>query len=803
MVFIKKDDMGKLKFTVSKETRQLAKKTSIPLARVMKTGQAILDVCAMHGVDLSKNIAVGIDVNGPMVAVDNNDLVPMPFTRDCLEYLMRDAAIKPAVMTGWDMSSMAYFCDQLLKIPSVGAVCEYGMLFKNGDKIVNLYPSNEKEALDFLSVAIDLCAADGLKFAVQGNYSTAVGPLVVEADGNGNLLSHPLVKGRIPKMDDVYAVIKKDTACEWVDGRVYFENKPENLRGIYQAFARKYPLISARYRREPQRGANWVSCVLDSVDKPGFGVTELRRLGEQLKARTGRRVMVYEDFGVDSFTRQADEGNYFKQSGLHAFGKDVFGDDDFVEIIVGDKPNDAPKVFQQTLFCSLAGSEASEYAKEKKIVYCDVGDMRDFALALRDIRRQMGKGVKHMVKGNVIVGQSGGPTSVINASLAGVVTECRRWKKCIKNVYGMHFAIEGFMKGDLLDLGAESTATIRQLVGTPGSALGSCRYKLQDKDLPHVLEMFRRYDIRYFFLAGGNDTMDTIHRVEKYCRQNGYELCGVGIPKTVDNDLFGTDHTPGYPSAARYTALTVLHSGILARDMKKVDQFVVYQSIGRDAGWLTASAALARTKDPASAPHIILLPEIPFETEKFLAEVRRVYDRVGWVSIVCGEGVKYADGTPLSATTVKDKFGNMELGAMGGGSVGLTVHRIIREAFGWRGEFQITESLPMSAADRAVKMDLDEAFKLGREAVKLAVRGVTGKMVNIIRKKGKTYGATIGTVDLAEVAVHAKPMPRDFITEDGFFVTKKFYDYAAPLVGKMPEYAKLKARPVKAPKAKS
>lgn len=793
--------MKKQGFTVSEETRILAQKAAIPRALVKRTGQAILDVCAKHGIDLTKRIAVGIDVNGPMVAVDNNDLVPMPFVRECLEYLMQDAAVKPTLMTGWDMSSMTYFRDQLLKVPEVGIVCEYGMLFKNGAKVVNLYPSDVKEALDFLSVAIDLCAADGLKVAVQGNYSTAVGPLIVEADQNGNLLSHPLVKGRIPSMEQVYEAIRKETACEWADGRVLFENKPENLRGIYQAFARQYPLISARYSREPQWGANWVSCQLDSADKPGFGMADLERLGEQIRARTGRRVMVYEDFGIDSFTRQADEGNYFKQAGLHAFGKDVFGDDDFVEIIVGDKPNDAPKVFRQTLFCSLAGTEASAYAKTKKIVHCDVGDMRDFALAMRDIRRQTalkaGKGVKRMIKGNVIVGQSGGPTSVINASLAGVVTECRRQKKAIGKVFGMHFAIEGFMKGDLLDLGAESPATIRKLVGTPGSALGSCRYKLKDADLPQILEMLKRYDIRYFFLAGGNDTMDTIHRVEKYCRENGYELYGVGIPKTVDNDLFGTDHTPGYPSAARFTALSVLQAGILARDMKKVDQFVVYQSIGRDAGWLTASAALARTKDPASAPHILLLPEIAFEKDKFLAEVKRVYDAAGWVSIVCGEGVKYADGTPVSETTAKDKFGNTELGAMGGGSVGLTVHRMIREAFGWRGEFQITESLPMSAADRAVRLDLAEAFRLGREAVKLAVSGATGKMVNLVRGKGRAYSATTGAVDLSEVAVHAKPMPRDFITENGFFVTKKFFDYAAPLAGRMPEYATLKAKPAR------
>ncbi|MCD6405132.1 MAG: diphosphate--fructose-6-phosphate 1-phosphotransferase [Planctomycetes bacterium] len=397
-----------------------------------------------------------------------------------------------------------------------------------------------------------------------------------------------------------------------------------------------------------------------------------------------------------------------------------------------------------------------------------------------------------MANNNAIIGQSGGPTSVINASLAGIIKEAAESDQ-IGHVYGMRWAIEGFMQGEVIDLERESKKTIDGLVGTPGSALGSCRHKVEDDDLPRILKMLEKYKIRYLFMIGGNDTMDTIHRVEKYCRDQGYDLVGVGVPKTVDNDLYGTDHTPGYPSAARYTALSVLHAGLLARDMKKVDQFVIYQSIGRDAGWLTAAAALAKTKDPESAPHILLLPEVDFEPEKFLAKVESVYKRFGWVSIAAGEGIKYADGTPVSASQTRDKFGNIELGAMGGSSVGLNVHRIICKHFpGWRGEFQITESLPMSAADRAVKLDLDEALMLGREAVRLAAKGVTGKMVTLKRAGSARYQATAGTADLEDVAVRAKPMPRGMLTRDGFFVTKKFYDYAEPLVGPMPAYATLK-----------
>ena len=400
-----------------------------------------------------------------------------------------------------------------------------------------------------------------------------------------------------------------------------------------------------------------------------------------------------------------------------------------------------------------------------------------------------------MLKGNAVIGQSGGPTSVINSSLAGVIAQAKK-TRAIGKIFGMRWAIEGFMRGEVVDLGRESPATIKALVGTPGSALGSCRHKVKDEDLPVILDVLRAYNVRFLFLIGGNDTMDTINRVEKYCASRGYELYGVGVPKTVDNDLFGTDHTPGYPSAARYTALSVLHAGILARDMKKVDQFVIYQSIGRDAGWLTAAAALARTADPESAPHVLLLPERAFEVDRFLQKVEDVYKKFGWVSIACGEGVKYADGTPVSASQTRDKFGNVELGAMGGTSVAMNVHKIITRNFpGWRGEFQVTESLPMSAADRAVKLDLAEAYRLGVEAAKLAARGVSGKMVSLVRSARGAYRVTVAAANLADVAVKAKPMPGAMISPDGFFVTKAFYNYAAPLVGPMPKYASLKLVP--------
>ncbi|MBN2801636.1 MAG: diphosphate--fructose-6-phosphate 1-phosphotransferase [Deltaproteobacteria bacterium] len=391
--------------------------------------------------------------------------------------------------------------------------------------------------------------------------------------------------------------------------------------------------------------------------------------------------------------------------------------------------------------------------------------------------------------GNVLMGQSGGPTSVINASLAGLITEAKK-KKYMKKIYGMHYAIEGFLQDQVVDLGAQSDEVIAGLRTTPSSGLGSCRYKLLDKDLPLVLEKLKKYDIRYLFLIGGNDSMDTVHRIEAYCQKNDYELIGVGVPKTVDNDLFGTDHTPGFGSAGRYVALSVKESGLLARDMQKVDKFVVHQCVGRDAGWLAASSALAKEK-PSDAPHIILTPENDFDDKTFIAEVERVEKAYGYVYIVCGEGVHYKDGSPVSASKTRDKFSNVEFGAMGGSSVALELHKMITNKFGWRGEFQITESLPMCGEDRASKVDKEEAFKCGQEAVKLADKGVTGVMVSMVREKGDKYKIAYKTAPLSSVAIAAKPMPASMFTKNKMFVTKKYLDYASPIIGELPKFVTL------------
>ncbi len=395
-----------------------------------------------------------------------------------------------------------------------------------------------------------------------------------------------------------------------------------------------------------------------------------------------------------------------------------------------------------------------------------------------------------MLKGKVIVGQSGGPTSVINSSLAGVVDACRDVTD-VTGAVGMRWGIEGMMAGDVVDLSAEDRQTIDALRRTPSSALGSSRHKLTDSDFPIILDRLKALDVRTIFMIGGNDTMDTIHRITAYAADQGYEMCGIGVPKTVDNDLYGTDHTPGYPSAAKYVALSVQQAGLLARDMQKVDQFVIYQSIGRDAGWLSAAAALAK-RDESDAPHLIYMPERVFDRDRFIEDVEATHKAHGFVSIVCGEGIKYADGTPVSASQTQDKFANIEYGAMGGSSVALQLHRMIADAFEWRGEFQITESLPMAAIDRAVDLDLAEAYECGQQAVQLASDGQSGVMVTLERTSNNPYACGTGTADLSHVAVRAKPMDDEFINEAGNFPSEAFLDYLRPLVGPLPDFARLK-----------
>ncbi len=394
-----------------------------------------------------------------------------------------------------------------------------------------------------------------------------------------------------------------------------------------------------------------------------------------------------------------------------------------------------------------------------------------------------------MLKGNAIIGQSGGPTSVINSSLAGVIDAAMESAN-IQQIYGMNYGIEGFMDKQIIDLGNQSAKIIKGLRKTPSSALGSSRHKIREEDFPCILDVLKTCNIRYFFLIGGNDTMDTINRIEQFCNKEGHDLIGVGIPKTVDNDLFGTDHTPGFASAARSNILNVMQAGVLARDMQKVDKFVVYQTIGRDAGWLGAATALAK-KEEDDAPHLIYTPEHVFYKDVFLNDVDECIKSYGWVSIVCGEGLKYKDGSPVSASQTKDTFKNIEFGAMGGASVGINLHQMVLNEFGFRGEFQITESLIMSDMDRAVPLDLQEAYDCGRAAVRMADNGESGYMVSIVRTGNQPYTTKMGKALLDDVAVKAKPMPPEYFNDSGNFISRAFIDYMKPLIGNLPDFVRL------------
>jgi 6-phosphofructokinase 1 len=393
------------------------------------------------------------------------------------------------------------------------------------------------------------------------------------------------------------------------------------------------------------------------------------------------------------------------------------------------------------------------------------------------------------MKGNAIIGQSGGPTSVINSSLCGLIQEGLQSKK-VEKVLGMRFGIQGFMQDEIFDLGKEDQQVIEGLRQTPSSALGSCRYALKDQDFPLIIKQLKKYNIRYFFLIGGNDSMDTIRRVEEYCQKNNYKLNGIGIPKTVDNDLCGTDHAPGFASAARYVCLSVQQAGRLARDMQRVDKYVILQTVGRNTGWLAASAALVK-KTESDAPHLIYIPERPLSRERFISEVKECINKNRWVSIVCGEGILWEDGTPVTSLQTQDNFSNIEFGAMGGGSAALTLHKIINQETKYRGEFQITESLSMCAIDRASKIDLEEAYACGVKAIQLAEEGVSGVMVSLHRISSSPYQVELKTVSLNEVALYTKPMDDKYINDQGNFVTDEYIKYIQPLVGELPRYSEL------------
>ena len=387
------------------------------------------------------------------------------------------------------------------------------------------------------------------------------------------------------------------------------------------------------------------------------------------------------------------------------------------------------------------------------------------------------------LKGACIIGQSGGPTSVINASAYGAIKTALE-SDSITRVLGALNGIKGVLDDNLIDMGKEDPEELALMKHTPSSALGSCRYKLKDPDVDdtdykRILEIFKKYDVRYFFYNGGNDSMDTCNKISKFMLKNGYECRVMGIPKTIDNDLYGTDHCPGFGSAAKYIATTCME---VYRDARVYDtgMVTIIEAMGRNAGWLAASAALATYK--GNGPDLIYLPELPFDMDKFLASVKEIYAKNGKCIAVVSEGIRDKDGVYISEyankNMAKDNFGHAQLG-------GLASYLAARckEATGAKVRGIELSLLQRCAAHVASKTDIEESFSAGKAAVENAVNGVTDKMVGFERTmENGQYKCNIKLFELSDVANTEKKVPLEWINETGDGLKQEYIDYALPLI---------------------
>jgi len=395
--------------------------------------------------------------------------------------------------------------------------------------------------------------------------------------------------------------------------------------------------------------------------------------------------------------------------------------------------------------------------------------------------------------GNAIVGQSGGPTAVINASLAGVIEEAKKHSE-IKDIYGAINGVEGILKQTIADLRSESDEVISLLPYTPSAALGSCRKKLTDDDYEALLARLKAYDIRYWFYIGGNDSADTTHKVGRLAAEAGWDMRVIGIPKTVDNDLGYTDHCPGYGSVARFNALATQGAGLDTLALHTVDTVKIVETMGRNAGWITAATALARV-EPGDPPHLIYLPERVFDEEKFLSDVeQQVAKGRGCVIAVC-EGLRDTSGQPLVSfkhAIGTDSFGHKQLGGVGDYLVNL-----IAEKLSIKARFDKAGTIQRSFAIAQSDVDVSEAKMVGEAAVRRACEGVSDKMITLERVSTDPYRCETGLADLEDVANAERPVPDEYINADGNDVTPAFIDYARPLIGDpLPPYARLALEPV-------
>ncbi len=395
-------------------------------------------------------------------------------------------------------------------------------------------------------------------------------------------------------------------------------------------------------------------------------------------------------------------------------------------------------------------------------------------------------------KGNVVVGQSGGPTAVINNSLVGVVHEAMQQSQ-MGEILGMLHGIAGILNEEFIDLRRESAQTLQVLRNTPASALGTVRYRVKDTDYERILEIFRAYDVRYFFYIGGNDSADTTHKMHLMAEQMGYELHAIGIPKTVDNDLNRTDHCPGYGSAARFVAAAVRNTGYDTIAMGDTGPIKIMEIMGRNAGWLTASSVLAKSK-PDDPPNLIYVPERGVAPDRIVADVRDCYERLGYCVIAVSEGLKDDKGNDIAAgrTTEVDAFGHARKGG-----VAEYLEALLRNAFGFTIRYDKPGYLQRSFGELISSTDREEAYEAGRAAVRAAVNGNTDKEVVLVRIPGSSYRLEMGLAPLDQVANIERKLPPEFINAEGNGVTDAFVEYARPLIGEplMP-YARLEGHRV-------
>lgn len=394
--------------------------------------------------------------------------------------------------------------------------------------------------------------------------------------------------------------------------------------------------------------------------------------------------------------------------------------------------------------------------------------------------------------GRLLVGQSGGPTAVINASLFGVVDEALASKE-ISGVLGALHGVQGLLRRELIDLGLESPETLSRLPDTPSAALGSCRYKLRDDDLEAVLAIFRQYDVRCFVYVGGNDSADTAHRIAAAAQEAGHELRVIGVPKTIDNDLPLTDHCPGYGSAARFIALATAAAGRDTEAMRQTDPVKIVEVMGRDAGWLAAASALGK-RSAEDAPQLVYVPECPLPVETILRDVARTHQERGYVVLALCENQPEPSGKILGAAgeaRFVDAFGHAYYE-----SPGLYLAHRIQDELGLRARYDRPGSIQRMMTATISEVDQAEAELVGRQAVRCAVQDQTDQMVVLVRQPGRAYACTTDAVPLIDIANQQKLLPPTYYDPQTRLPSQAFHHYAQPLIGApLPAMARLRRIP--------